>query len=126
MKIVPRCRFVFLFAAIAVALAAAPAAASWRASAGGVEYGWTDSYWRQNDYAWARASDAALARLGASVATSLACRAATEDVPRLTYLCGRLVKPWISWWIGTEAAWLNHGHWVAFYPFVPSLSHGSW
>lgn len=126
MKIVARTGRISLLGVIASVLIAAPASASWRANVEGVEFGWVDNHGTQTEYAWGRASDATLARLGASAVTSLACRAVTVDVPRFAPFCRRLVKPWVSWWINSEPGWSNHGHWVAFYPHVPPyLWHGS-
>jgi hypothetical protein len=125
MKIVSRLGHLSLLAVVAALLAPTPASASWRANVEGVEFGWTNTFGTQTEYAWARASDATLARLGASTATTLACRAVTYDVPRFAFLCGHLVRPWVSWWINSEG-WSNRSHWVAFYPHVPPyLWHGS-
>jgi hypothetical protein len=118
-----------MLASVGVAGAAAtPASAnSWGARVDGVEFGWVDSYGRQTEFAWAQASDATLAQLGASRVTSLACRAITDDAPFFAFTCQQLVKPWVNYWIGSEQGWVNHGHWVRFYPHASTrFWHGSW
>jgi hypothetical protein len=113
--------------ALTAGVNAAPASASWSNTLEGVEFGWVNTYGRQAEYAWARASDATLAHLGASRATVLACRAVTEDVPLLTLACEHLVKPWVSSWINSEPRWTHHGHWVEFYPHKsPHLWYSSY
>jgi hypothetical protein len=104
-------------------VAVGPASAE---SIGGVEFGWVDSHGTQTEYAWARASDATLAEIGVSTATSLACRAVTEDLPHFTRLCKSLVEPFVVGLISRERLWPhNGGHWVRFYPHELRLEHGS-
>jgi hypothetical protein len=116
-----------ILAGVTAGVTAAPASASWQASIERVEFGWTNTYGRQTEYAWAQASDATLAQLGTNRVASLACRAVAEDVPFFTLLCEHLIKPSISSWINSEPRWIHHGHWVRFYPYEsPHLWYGSY
>lgn len=113
--------------AITAAVNAVPASASWSQTLDGVEFGWVNTYGRQTEYAWARASDATLAQLGASRAASLACRAITEDVAILALACEHEVKRYVNSWIDSESLWTQHGHWIEFYPYKsPHLWYSSY
>jgi hypothetical protein len=119
--------FTLAFVCLMVSVSAAPASANWSATLDGVEFGWVNSYGRPTEFAWAQASDAVLAQLGTSRATSLACRAATEDVPFLTLTCEYFVRPWVNYWINSEPRFIYHGHWVRFYPYEsPRIRYGSY
>ena len=106
-------------------MTAAPAVA-WEKTVEGVRFGWNEEHGLQAEYAFAEASDAALANLGAGKVTSLACKALADDVP-VAFLCKELVKPFVSGWIDSEFGDYNHGHWVEFYPHEhPHVQHGHW
>lgn len=127
-----RVRLVFLGLTLAGAgatagVTATTASANWSARLENVEFGWVNSYGRPTEFAWAQASDAALAQLGATRATSLACRAVTEDVPFFRFGCEYVVRRWVGYWISSEPRYIYHGHWVRFYPYEsPHLQYGSY
>jgi hypothetical protein len=111
--------------AVLAGMTAAPAVA-WEETVSGVRFGWNEEYGRQAEYAFAEASDATLANLGAGEITRLACKALTDDIP-VAFLCKELVKPFVNGWIDSEFADDNHGHWVEFYPHEHNhVRHGHW
>lgn len=120
---------ILALAAAAAGITAAPAAASWWNEDDGVEYGWM-SGGRETEYAWAQASDAALAELSVGAATTLACRAVADEAPfpGAVFLCKHLIKPVITRWISSEGSPSPYyGLWGRFYPhYPPHWVHGSY
>jgi hypothetical protein len=89
--------------------ASANAKSNWSEVVDGVEIGWTQNH------AWAIASYAALIKVGASKAATLACDALIKE-EEIGSACGNVIGNYVKTLMKGEKAVTSNGVWVALYP----------